>query len=104
MKDRGKALPSNQHPQIEAPRRDLLADLGEVLGREPVPAADVPALLKRLAPHWAPYQGMTGKTLREQLVPLGVKVASTGNRWPIDPVTVREALAKRMAEEMDEED
>lgn len=40
--------------EIEPPR-DLLEDLDEVLGDESVPAADVPALLSRLAPRWHPY-------------------------------------------------
>jgi S-DNA-T family DNA segregation ATPase FtsK/SpoIIIE len=94
---RGRGLPgaSRSVPTAEPPR-DLLADLGAVLGDEPVPAADVPALLARHAPRWAPYRTLTGKALREQLAAeYGVKVASTGNRWPVDPVAVREALTQR---------
>ena len=40
--------------------RDLLADLGEVLGHERVRLADMPALLRDLAPAWGPYRDMTG--------------------------------------------
>ncbi|MEV6895665.1 cell division protein FtsK [Kribbella sp. NPDC051137] len=84
----------SRRPQIES--RDLLADLDEVLDDVPVRIADVPALLKRLAPTWGPYQSLTGKALREQLAAdYGIKVASTGNRYPLDPATVRDALVRR---------
>jgi len=79
--------------------RDLLADLADVLGGESVPAADVPALLRELAPKYKPYLGLSGKALREQLAALGVKVASTGNRYPVDPAEVRKALALRPVED-----
>jgi S-DNA-T family DNA segregation ATPase FtsK/SpoIIIE len=86
-------------------RRDLLADLAEVLGNETVPAADVPALLARLAPSWSPYKTLTGKALRARLAEeYGVKVPSTGNRWPVDSVTIRDALARRAADQADDED
>lgn len=82
--------------------RDLLEDLDEVLDNEPVRAADVPALLSKLAPDWAPYRRMTGKSLRIELAKRGVKVASTGNVWPVDPVAVRRALATRATEDLDD--
>lgn len=87
--------------QVEAPaERDLLEDLAEVLGEEPVPVADVPALLRDHAPGWAPYRSMTGKALRTLLADeYGVKVPSTGNRWPLDPEAVRAALARQREEE-----
>lgn len=75
--------------------RDLLADVGEVLGNEPVRAADVPALLATAFPTWTPYRRLTGKELVRLLADLDVKVPSTGNRWPLDPATVREALGRR---------
>jgi hypothetical protein len=57
-----------------------------------VNAADVPALLKQLAPLWAPYKNLNGTSLRTQLdKKYGVKVASTGNRHPIDPVAIRDS-------------
>lgn len=83
-------------------RRDLLEDLAEVLGDEPVPVADVPALLSRAWPTWEPYRAMNGKVLRAKLQrDYGIRVPSTGNRWPIDPITVRDALARRLASEDD---
>jgi len=100
--ERGHDLPGAQPaapPRIEA-ARDLLEDLDEVLGAEPVPTADVPALLARLAPQ---YQGLSGKALRDQLAALGIKVPSTGNRWPLDPVTIREALARRAIADLDDD-
>lgn len=89
------ALPGHgPAPQVQT--RDLLADLAEALGEEPVPTADVPALLVRLAPEWAPYRKLNGKALRSALDnEYGIKVPSTGNRYPLDPATVRDALAQR---------
>ncbi|MEV0291003.1 cell division protein FtsK [Kribbella sp. NPDC050820] len=90
----GKSVPNSRPVEIKT--RDLLADLDEVLGDDPRPIADVPALLKRLAPTWTPYQGLTGKALRELLDrEHGIKVPSTGNRYPLDPTTVRDAIVRR---------
>jgi DNA segregation ATPase FtsK/SpoIIIE, S-DNA-T family len=91
----GKGVPGKGGPR-PAPKRDLLEDLEAVLGEETVPAADVPALLARHAPGWAPYRRMTGKALRERLErEHGVRIPSTGNRWPVSPVAIAEALTKR---------
>lgn len=105
IEHRGRPIPGTHRsaPIIEAPR-DLLDDLDQVLGTDPVPAADVPALLRDLAPRWAPYRKLTGRELRAQLAQHGVKVPSTGNRWPIDPATVRDALAQRATADLDQED
>ena len=93
-----------QRRQIEpGTPRDLLEDLDAVLPDEPTPAADVPALLRAHAPEWPPYRGLTGKALRQRLAALGVKVASTGNRWPVDPVAVRAALARQSTADLDDE-
>jgi len=102
--ERGRSIPGAQSAarQIQ-PARDLLADLDAVLGTEAVPTADVPALLARLAPHWAPYRALSGKALRDQLAALGVKVPSTGNRWPLDPLTVRDALTRRATIDLDDD-
>jgi len=102
--DTGLSIPGAQSAarQIQ-PARDLLADLDEVLGAEAVPTADVPALLARLAPQWAPYRALSGKALRDQLAALGIKVPSTGNRWPLDPLTVRAALARRATADLDDD-
>ncbi|HMH76862.1 MAG TPA: hypothetical protein VK547_09580 [Candidatus Udaeobacter sp.] len=95
----GRQLPgtgSAGRPAFVVEVRDLLDDLGGVLGRDPVPIADVPALLRDLAPGWAPYSALKGTTLRERLAEdYGIKVPSTGNRWPLDPAAVREAIARR---------
>jgi S-DNA-T family DNA segregation ATPase FtsK/SpoIIIE len=100
---RGKGLPGAGRPVV-VEQRDLLEDLDAVLGAELVPAADVPALLRDHAPGWAPYSSLTGKALRERLRDVhGVKVASTGNRWPVDPAAVRAALAARATADLDDE-
>jgi S-DNA-T family DNA segregation ATPase FtsK/SpoIIIE len=101
--ERGRRLPGGHLDTPTVQERDLLADLDQVLSSEPVPAADVPALLRDHAPQWAPYRRLTGKTLREQLAELGIKVASTGNRWPVDPVTIRDALARRATTDLDDD-
>jgi DNA segregation ATPase FtsK/SpoIIIE, S-DNA-T family len=101
---RGKGLPGAGRPRAVEVTRDLLEDLDAVLGDEPVPVADVPALLARHAPRWAPYKALTGKALRELLATeYGIKVASTGNRWPVDPAAVRAALAARSMADLDDE-
>jgi DNA segregation ATPase FtsK/SpoIIIE, S-DNA-T family len=93
IEERGK-VPGSERPAPEA--RDLLEDLAAVLGDEPVPAADVPALLANHAPGWMPYRRLNGKTLRELLSSeYGIKVPTTGNRYPVDPITIRDALARR---------
>ncbi|MEV0382457.1 hypothetical protein [Nonomuraea sp. NPDC050643] len=80
---------------LTAPRsRDLLEDLAAVMGGETIRAADLPALLARYAPTWQPYKTLTGKQLVEDLTALGVKVPTTGNRWPVNPDDVRAALTR----------
>lgn len=88
---------------IEAEQRDLLEDVADVLGGERVPAADVPARLRDLAPAWAPYRTLNGKALVAQLGRLGVKVPSTNNRYPVDPGEVRRVLAERATADLDDE-
>ena len=67
-----------------------------------VPAADVPARLRDLAPDHAPYRGLTGVKLREILErEYGIKVASTGNRYPVDPTKIRARIAWRAADDPD---
>lgn len=97
-------MPGADRPVPEIQTRDLLEDLDAVLGDAPVPAADVPALLAKHAPDWLPYKRLTGKALRELLAKEhGIKVPSTGNRWPVDPITVREVLAQRATADLDDE-
>jgi S-DNA-T family DNA segregation ATPase FtsK/SpoIIIE len=84
--------------------RDLLVDLDQVLGYERVSVAEVPPLLRRHAPNWAPYQKLNGTRLREILAhEHGIKVPSTGNRFPLDPGTIRAQLAHRAAAQQADE-
>jgi S-DNA-T family DNA segregation ATPase FtsK/SpoIIIE len=80
-------------PAIE--HRDLLDDLGQVLGTERVRLADVPALLRDLAPTWGPYRTLTGTQLRDQLDDAGVRTTRTGNVLRLDPADRRRVLAER---------
>lgn len=82
--------------------RDLLEDVAVVLGGERVNAADVPSRLRELAPGWAPYRTLDGVRLRSLLADEGVKVPSTGNRWPVDPVAVQAVLARRATADLDD--
>ena len=75
--------------------RDLLDDLDLVLGTDRVRLADVPALLRDLAPTWGPYRALTGAALRGLLHAEGVKTGRTGNVWRLDPTDVRRVLAGR---------
>ena len=83
------------------PVRDLLDDIATVLGAdrwdaEKVPAADIPARLRRLAPEWAAYRSINGLEIRRYLhTEHGVKVATTGHKYPVDPAAVRDAIARR---------
>ncbi len=98
-KAKRKAIVTNARKSQAEKSRDLLADLAEVLGAEPVRAADIPALLRDLAPEYKPYATITGVQVREQLGALGVKVPATGNRYPVDPAEIRKALALRPVED-----
>ncbi len=85
--------------------RDLLDDLDEVLGTEVIKSGDVPALLRDLAPTYGPYKAMTGVSLRDRLADeYGIRVPSTGNRHPLDPVTIREEIGRRSTVDLDEVD
>ena len=73
---------ANLHPAVAGPAggqdepaplvRDLLDDIATVLGAdrwdaEKVPAADIPARLRTLAPDWAPYRTINGLEIRRYL-------------------------------------
>src|SRR5699024_9081200 len=97
--------PSTAPAVVEpTPDRDLLADVAAVLGTEPVPAADVAGALQTLAPAHRPYQQLSKSGLAKQLGELGVRVPSTGNRYPIDPDTVAAVLGARASEDTDDAD
>jgi DNA segregation ATPase FtsK/SpoIIIE, S-DNA-T family len=78
--------------------RDLLADVADVLGSQKVPAADVPSRLRKLAPGYPLYRSMSGVRLRELLAEHGIKVPSTGRRYPVDPAAIRARIAERTHE------
>ena len=101
---RGIKPPNSDTPELVTAARDLLEDLDEVLNDQTIPAADIPPMLRHLAPDWFPYRGMSGKKLVIELAKRGVKVPSTGNRWPVDPVAIRRALATRSTEDLDDWD
>lgn len=80
--------------------RDLLNDLDEVLGDERVKLADLPALLRDLAPDWPLYQRLDGKSLREVLHrEYGVRTTNTANVPRLDPADLRLVLASRGVDE-----
>jgi S-DNA-T family DNA segregation ATPase FtsK/SpoIIIE len=70
-----------------AEQRDLLADLAEVTrgdtGR--VNVAELPPLLRKLAPGWGAYRQLTGTRLRGLLEVEGVRVYTTGGTLRVDP-------------------
>jgi DNA segregation ATPase FtsK/SpoIIIE, S-DNA-T family len=90
-------------PEVAEPEeRDLLDDLDEVLGHERVRLADVPALLRDLAPEWRPYRPLTGKELRGLLREEGVRTVKTGNVAYLDPAEVRREVAERATADLDD--
>ncbi len=80
-------------PAIES--RDLLDDLGQVVGDDRVKLADLPARLRKLAPGWGEYRTLTGVQLRDLLDAEGVRTTNTGNVLRLDPADVRRVLADR---------
>ncbi|MEU7004458.1 hypothetical protein [Nonomuraea sp. NPDC046570] len=85
--------------------RDLCADLLDVIGAEPVPAAQALAALKAAHPGHRPYAVMRDRAdLVRALAQLGVKVPGTKNRYPIDPVTIRNSMAELATADRSEED
>jgi S-DNA-T family DNA segregation ATPase FtsK/SpoIIIE len=100
---RGTAVSGDRPtPQLEA-ARDLLDDLDEVLDSDLVPAGEVIGALRTLAPTWRPYKELTVPKLVAALAECSIKVPATKNRYPVDPVTVREALARRATADLDGE-
>ena len=80
-------MPANQSGEISGAvdeARDLLDDLDQVLGTEKIGTADIPALLRDLAPSWVPYQRLTGIALRTILrEQYGITVPRAHNTWPL---------------------
>ncbi|HYQ66161.1 MotA/TolQ/ExbB proton channel family protein [Actinophytocola sp.] len=83
--------------------RDLLEDLDDVLDNDPVPAGEVIGALRTLAPNWRPYRDLTVPKLVAELSARGVKVPTSKNKYPIDPVTVRVALARQATADLDDD-
>ena len=84
--------------------RDLLEDVAEVVGPFDKPkATDVVARLRELAPAWAPYVQQQGQQLVRRLVDLGVRVPTTGGKYPISGEEVRRVLDARATEDLDED-
>lgn len=73
--------------------RDLLDDLVDLLGDQPVPAGEVVGALKTLAPNW--YAKWTVPKLVDALAAHNIRVAKTGNRFPVKPAEIREARDMR---------
>jgi DNA segregation ATPase FtsK/SpoIIIE, S-DNA-T family len=92
--------PANAGPaEPAAPEdRNLLDDLTQVLDEDRVRLADIPALLRALAPAWGPYRDLTGTQLRDQLADLGVRVTNTGNVPRLNPDDVWKALSAELSE------
>ncbi|GAA4613030.1 hypothetical protein [Saccharopolyspora hordei] len=90
---------NGDRPTAEPEQRDLLADLDTVLGAEPVSAAKAAKAL--VAQYGSAYhrdgKPLTGTQLVDELAERGVTVPSTGNKYPVDPVTVRNKLAAQGA-------
>jgi S-DNA-T family DNA segregation ATPase FtsK/SpoIIIE len=79
-----------------AEQRDLLVDVGKVIGDRTVPAAEIPALLRAEFPGHVLYQQMTGKQLRNLLKrEYGVTVPTTDNKFPVSPKLIVDARAAR---------
>ncbi|WP_207634241.1 hypothetical protein [Candidatus Frankia alpina] len=99
---KGLPVPGAPRQQAQPEDRDLLDDLDQVLGTDVIPIAKVPPLLLNLAPTWPAYKGLTGPALVKLLAAEGIKVPSTANRYPLDPVTVREEIGRRAPADLDE--
>lgn len=100
IKRKGRALPGTPRTEIE--RRDLLDDLDDVIGAERVRLADIPALLRDLAPHWAAYRAMTAKTLWDELTAAGVRVTNAKNIPRLDPADLRARIGELSTEDLDD--
>ncbi|WP_103347981.1 hypothetical protein [Amycolatopsis sp. CA-128772] len=94
---RGGATAATEAPKPQV--RDLIEDLATVMvGDEPVNAGDLVGALRNLAPGYKPYKALN----KAKLVALlreehGLKIPSTDNLYPVDPVTVRQLNAGRVA-------
>jgi S-DNA-T family DNA segregation ATPase FtsK/SpoIIIE len=92
MAAEGRAVPGTDRARV-IEQRDLLADLDAVLSRDKTRLADIPALLKRLAPAWPAYKSLNGVRLAALLDEAGVRWTNPGNVPTIDPADLRKVLS-----------
>lgn len=84
---------ANITTQATAPeQRDVLRDALAVMGNEPTRASHV---VEAMGARWSHYQRWGIKELVAAFAEEGIKVPSTGNRYPLNPDTVRNTLADR---------
>ncbi|MEV6832845.1 FtsK/SpoIIIE domain-containing protein [Amycolatopsis sp. NPDC051102] len=83
--------------QVEATPevRDVLDDVAEVLAGRDLKATDVAALLRKLAPGYAPYAELTGKALKELLENEGCPVRRKDGIVTVSARYVSDAIADR---------
>jgi S-DNA-T family DNA segregation ATPase FtsK/SpoIIIE len=92
----GRAVPGTGMPAPAVEKRDLLVDLAEAIGDEPLTLAAAARLLTAHAPDWPRYRSLTGKTLGELLLrDCGMRLPNGKNRRQLDPAAVRDELARR---------
>jgi S-DNA-T family DNA segregation ATPase FtsK/SpoIIIE len=104
MARQGRAVPGTGRARaIET--RDLLDDLDEVLGggADRARLADLPGMLRNLAPSWTPYRNLTGTQLRALLGREGVRTTITGNIPRLDPADLREVIMCRSTQDLDDD-
>ncbi|GAA0509648.1 cell division protein FtsK [Saccharopolyspora thermophila] len=91
-------------PAAEPEKRDLLEDLDDVLGAEKVSAAEAAKALVAAfgRAYYRDGKPLTGAQLVAELADVGVKVPSTANRYHVDPMTVRNALARQSTADLDQ--
>jgi S-DNA-T family DNA segregation ATPase FtsK/SpoIIIE len=96
---RGLAVPGTGNRRV-IETRDLLTDLDAVLAdvTDRVRLADVPGMLRKLAPAWAAYKTLNGVQLRALLETDGVRVLTTGGILWLDPADLRRVVAQREAD------
>jgi S-DNA-T family DNA segregation ATPase FtsK/SpoIIIE len=85
--------------RVPAETRDLLEDLAKVMDTERVRLADLPALLRDLAPSHPPYRSLTGVQLGALLKRLHVRTVTKSNVTRLDPADLRDAIYSRDEEE-----
>ncbi len=89
-----------EKPQVEAAPevRDLLNDVAEVLAGEDVKATDVAARLRKLAPGYEPYAGLTADLVKKALEAVHVPVRQKQGTLTVRARHVANALADRAEE------